>query len=162
VARHWVLGSDGKPRTVGFKGSPRDKGWVPYGKTDKGGGASKVTWPFKSGSKRVRLWRRKPEKVERVEYVRQFTFDKGGKEYFTVDAVIYEDFESAVKSDKRSASDAITKIAERMIKSDLKDLTVNNIKNYYDFLDNFDLSAVEVRGGWRLWDGVSYVDVKRV
>ena len=135
---------------------------IPIGDLDKSKyePARKVLW-----GKRKRYWKPKPERperVERVEYVRQFTFDKGGKEYFTVDAVIYEDFESAVKSDKRSASDAITKIAERMIKSDLKDLTVNNIKNYYDFLDNFDLSAVEVRGGWRLWDGVSYVDVKRV
>lgn len=34
---------------------------MPVGRTDKGGGASKVNYPFKGGSKRIRLWEKREE-----------------------------------------------------------------------------------------------------
>ena len=59
MGRHWVVDKNGAPAYVGFKGSPRLSGYVPVGGTDKGGGAAKVTWTFKSGKvKRLRLWKK--------------------------------------------------------------------------------------------------------
>ena len=103
MGRHWVINKNGSPSYVPFKGSPRDRGYVPYGRTDKGGGASKINWGFKGGDKRIRLWKKRepdvpvwrvvggwtggdptpPGNVRAVKYVQQAEEpDAPGERYF--------------------------------------------------------------------------------
>ena len=126
LGRHWVLGSDGRPRTTEFKGSPRGSGWIPYGKTDKGGGASKINWSFKKGDKRIRLWKRKPsEETKIVRYTRSIILEKGkkGTPESLIDVVI-EDREPVDMSDLQMSKKLASKgMEKRMLRFLSKGLT---------------------------------------
>ena len=130
---------------------------IPIGRLDKSKyeSARKVLW-----GKRKRYWKLKEKKyVRMVEYTRQFTFDKGGREYFSVDAVVYEGYPGSDDAAmKRLKGRSMTRLTTRMIDRSFRGVTKNGIENYYAFLDNFDFTEHPERGGWMYRSGVSYVD----